>query len=176
MKQKKIVYGYKCFDKGLVNRYGMVFEVGKTYHADGEIIFGNDGNGFHMCTHLEDTLRYFDAMNNEVDICSVNCFGKYSEGSDDYNGYYYMYAFENMYIEKLLTREEIINYGLNLHEIRAKRFVSQYRLTPEEIKLFKAKYKYSQSVLEAISYYQENNKDVYTKILKKEEKNERINY
>ena len=50
---KNELNGFKCFNKGLINRYGMQFELNKVYHCDGEIIFGNHGNGFHMCKYLE---------------------------------------------------------------------------------------------------------------------------
>jgi hypothetical protein len=155
--------GYKCFNKGLVNRYGIPFEVGKTYHTSGEISFGNNGNGFHVCKNLEDTLRYFDAMDDEVDIALVNCYGKYALGEDDYNGYYDMYAFEYMTILKVLTREEIIKYALSLNEIQVKRFISMYHLTPEEIALFKQKFAQYQQVLNTISYYQEGDTEAFTK-------------
>ena len=48
-----MIKGYKCFNKGLINRYGKKFEVGKIYHQDGDIKFGINGNGFHMCSNLE---------------------------------------------------------------------------------------------------------------------------
>ena len=64
-----MVLGYKCFNEDLTNRYGFKFEVGNTYKVDGIIKFGIDGNGFHMCERLEDTLRYFDAMNLDVSVC-----------------------------------------------------------------------------------------------------------
>lgn len=153
--------GYKCFDKNLTNRYGMKFEIGKTYHTDGKIKFGNDGNGFHMCLRLEDTLRYFDAINNDVDICQVVGFGKKDIGEDSYNDYYDMYAFENMYIAKLLTREEIINYAIKLYDYRIKRFISQFKLTEEEINIFKEKFKHNPSILEYIAYYQEDDKEAF---------------
>ena len=41
---------YKAFNKvdgKLVNRYKRVFEIGKEYFIEGEIRFGNNGNGFH---------------------------------------------------------------------------------------------------------------------------------
>ena len=158
--------GYKCFDKGLINRYGIKYEVGKLYHCDGQITFGNNGNGFHVCKRLEDTLRYFDAMNKEIDIAKVKCYGKYEEYEDDYNGYYDMYAYEYMEIEKVLTREEIINYGLKLYEFRAKRFISLYKLTPEEINLFKEKYQNNIDILNTIAYYQEGDKEVYNHYIK----------
>ena len=154
-------YGYKCFNKGLINRYGIQFEVGKTYHCDGEIKFGNNGNGFHVCRRLEDILRYFDAMTGKVDICKVICYGKYAKGEDEYNDYYDMFAFEYMIIQKIMTREEIINYGLGLYEMQAKRFVSQYKLTEEEIAIFKNRFQRSSHILNTISYYQEGNLNAF---------------
>ena len=165
---ERILSGYKCFDKGLVNRYGMIFEVGKIYHCDKEIKFGNDGHGFHMCKNLEDTLRYFDAVDQEVDICKVKGFGEITEYEDDYNGFYDMYACEYMHIEKKLTREEIIAYGLRLYEPRINRFISLIRLSEEEKALFKEKFKNNTTTLNYISYYQDH--DLLTFSRKKEKK------
>ena len=159
--------GYKCFDKGLINRYGTKFEVGKEYHCDKEIKFGNDGNGFHVCKRLEDTLRYFDAMEGEIDIAEVSCHGKYQEFEDDYNGYYDMFAYEYLKIDKVLTREEIIDYGLNLYDFRVKRFISLYKLTNEEIKLFKDKFNTNIDVLNTIAYYQEKDSEAFNHYTKK---------
>lgn len=89
-----MIIGYKCFDVGLINRYGMKFDVGKDYHVSNEIKYQN--NGFHMCTNLEDTLRYFDAMNGEVEIAKVIGYGSIDEYDDEYNGFYEMYAVENI--------------------------------------------------------------------------------
>ncbi len=73
--------GYKCFNSDLTNRYGSKFEVGKTYHAKGDIKFGNNGNGFHMCKNMEDTLRYFDAFNDNV----LNYIKYYQENINVYS-------------------------------------------------------------------------------------------
>ena len=89
-----MIKGYKCFNKNLINRYGIPFEVGKTYKVDGNISFGNNGNGFHMCVNLEDTLRYFDGFNTEIDICEVIGDGNFVLFEDNYYGYYDMYSFE----------------------------------------------------------------------------------
>ncbi len=155
--------GYKCFDKGLTNRYGQQFEIGKLYHCHNEIKFGNDGNGFHVCQRLEDTLRYFDAMHGEVDIAKVICNGKYDSYEDDYNGYYDMYSFEYLLIEKVLTREEIITYGLNLSAMPIRRFISQFRLTEEEIALFRQKFSNNIDILNTIAYYQEDDKEAFNR-------------
>ena len=162
----KKVKGYKCFDKGLINRYGQMFEVGKTYHCDEDIQFGNDGHGFHMCKNMEDTFRYFDTTNGEIDICKVTGYGKLHKADDEYWGYYDMYACEYLKIDKLLTREEIIAYGLTLDTFRACRFVQTLSLTPEEIALFKIKFQNDIEVLTYIAYYQENDTDAFEKRIK----------
>jgi len=158
--------GYKCFNENLTNRYNTKFEIGKIYHVNGNIKFGNNGNGFHICKNLEDTLRYFNSFDYNISICLVYAFGKYDKYNDEYYGFYDMYAYEYLTILKKLNREEIINYALNLNEIRIQRFLSLYKLSNEEIKLFKNKFNNFESIIKCISYYQENNKDVY-KILKK---------
>ena len=153
--------GYKCFNKGLINRYGKKFEIGRVYHSEGETKFGIDGNGFHMCERLEDTLRYYDAMNKDVDICIVNCYGNYDTKNDYYYDYFDMYAYEYMEIQRVLSRDEIIAYALNLQGFQAERFLSLYRLTPFEIELFKDHFRGNNSILNVIAYYQEKNVDVY---------------
>ena len=77
-----MIIGYKCFNKGLTNRYGYKFEVGKEYIRTGEIKFGNNGNGFHFCKNIEDTFRYFNAMEEEVEICLVIGHGTYEKYED----------------------------------------------------------------------------------------------
>lgn len=157
-----MVYGYKCFNKGLINNYGVKFDVGKMYHIDGDVVFGIYGNGFHMCERLEDTLRFFDTFADDVDICTVIGLGKCIKRDDEYNDYYDMYACERMYIVKKLTRDEIIMYGINLHEMRAMRFLSLFKLTDDEKKLFRDKYKNNYLVNKYIDYYQDDIKDTFT--------------
>lgn len=157
------IIGYKCFNKDMTNRYGCQYEIGKTYSKEGQIEFGNDGNGFHFCKRLEDTIRYFDAMNDEVSICLVRGFGTIVENEDDYNGYYDMYASEKLEILQKLTREEIILYGLKLHPIRVTRFIQGFKLTDDEIELFKEKFKNYREVLQYIDYYQIGNKEAFKK-------------
>lgn len=165
---------YKCFYKGLINSYGMKFELGKEYQIIGKIKYGPNGNGYHVATRLEDTLRFFDMkkdnqlfMNGSVDIAIVDCRGAYDEIKDNlesrYSGDSDMYAFEYMTIKKILTREEIITYALNLNEERIKKFIMYFKLTNEEMIIFKEKYKNYINVLDYISYYQENDKEVFNR-------------
>ena len=162
------IRGYKCFNKDLINRYGKKFEVGKIYVASGALKFGNNGNGFHLCKNIEDTFRFFDVSNNDICICEVVGSGNIIEYEDKYNGYFGMYCVEKLKIEKELSREELVEQGLNLGFLRAERFVSMFPLTQEEIELFKQKYKNYINVLDAIAYHQENDKERYArKYLKK---------
>lgn len=155
------IIGYKCFNENMTNRYGIKFEEGITYIANGEISFGNDGNGFHFCKNLEDTFRYFPANEENVSVCKVKATGKIVSYEDDYNGYYDMYSAEKMEIIKKLSREEVILYGLNLNSIRVCRFIQGYKLTDSEIELFKEKFNNYTNVLKYIDYYQLNDKDAF---------------
>jgi hypothetical protein len=147
----------------LTNRYGFKFEIGKSYKVDGIVKFGIDGNGFHMCERLEDTLRYFDAMKLDVSICEVVGNGKIVSFSDDYNEYYDMYSVEEISIIKKLDREEIILMMLNANETRVFRFLQLYRLNDWEVKLFQDKFKNNINILNVIDYYQYGIKDIYSK-------------
>ena len=153
---------YKCFDKGLKNRYGDTFEIGKVYHASKDIKYGINGNGFHVCLNMEDTLRFFDALNEEVDICEVSCFGKSQRKDDEYYGYYDMYCVENIIINRILERNEIIEHALDLSYNQAIHFISTYRLITEEIELFKEKNKNNLTIMNYIRYYQENDKEAFS--------------
>lgn len=157
------IRGYKCFNKDLTNRYGKKIEVGSVYSTNGEVKFGNDGHGFHFCKNIEDTFRYFDAMNDDVCICLVKGYGKIDTYDDEYYGYYDMYASEHIEILKLLSRKEIIDIGLNLYPERAVRFVSGIKLSDDEIEMFKEKFKNNDCVIRAINYYQLSDKDAYSK-------------
>lgn len=148
----------------MTNRYGKKFEVGKVYSIEGDISFGNNGNGFHFCKNMEDTLRYFDATSDEVKICLVKGFGKFILEEDDYNGYYDMYSIENIEILKILSREEIIKIALGLNELRVCRFIQSFKLSNEEIELFKEKFKNNIRVNQYLEYYQIGNKDAFKHI------------
>jgi len=57
------VYGYKAFNKGLINKYGEIFEVGQIY-IDENI---DKEYGYHFCKNLEDIFIFFrDSENVEV--------------------------------------------------------------------------------------------------------------
>jgi hypothetical protein len=173
-----MIMGYKCFNANLTNHYGFQFEVGKTYSVSGDIKAGTTGNGYHMCINMEDTFRFYGEMNENIKICEVIGTGNMVRFSDEYNGYFDMYSVEHIEIVRVLSREEIVEIGLSLGEMRVIRFISGFRLTPEEIELFKEKYKFCPLVIKAIAYYQEGDKFVYQRgyTLKKELVERRIKH
>ena len=157
------IQGYKAFNKGLTNRYGMKFNEGETYTVSGNLRFGNDGNGFHFCKRMEDTLRYFPAMEEEIDIAKVTALGEVVEAEDNYYGYYDMFCTDMIRIDKKLSREEIIKMYLNMPDYRVIRFIQGFKLNPVEVEMFKLRYGEDENIMKAIAYYQLGDKDVYNR-------------
>ena len=158
--------GYKGFSKGLINAYGMKFELYKDYKVDiSEKIleYGVDGYGFHFAKRLEDCLRYYNGLDEEIEIAQVIALGNVLESYDDYYGYYDLYVTDHIYIEHVLTREEIINYIKNANPLRIERFIMEYKLTSEEIEFILKENPDNERIMDAIDYYQYGNKYVYEK-------------
>lgn len=156
--------GYKAFYNNMQNRYGMDFEEGQTYSVEGPLKFGVQGNGFHYARRLEDTLRYFPAMEEKIRIAEVTSLGEQVEYNDEYYGYYDLFATKTIRIDKFLTREEIVDMYLVMdNDDRVIRFVAGFKLTPDEIELFKLRFGDRLRVMQALSYYQEQDKDIYNR-------------
>lgn len=151
-----MIEAYKCFNDGLVNQYGIKFQIGIVYHATDDIKFQK--NGFHMCKNLEDTLRYFDSFNNNIEIAKVCGFGNIDKYEDEYNEFFDMYATEYMIINHVLTREEIVNYTNHISDMALKRFLSLYKLNKCELEYFKEKYKNNYMLMSTIDYFQKEEK------------------
>lgn len=156
-----MVNGYKCFNIDMTNRYGYQFEVGKVYRTFGDIEFGINGNGFHMCKNLVDVFRFYDTSNNDFVVCEVIGSGKIVTYDDEYNGYYDMYSVECIEIIRKLGREEIFNMVLNMNEYYVIRFIQLFRLNENEIIQLSDKFCKNISVLLAIDYYQRGKINVY---------------
>jgi len=122
-------------------------------------LLGN--NGFHMCKNMENCFRYFDSESCQLAL--VKGLGNMICYDDEYNGYYDMYVCEGMEILKVLSRKEIIEMALDLYTYRIKNFLKTFKLSNEEIKIFKKVYKQDKEVLKFISYYQENQKNAFVK-------------
>ena len=158
------IRGYKAFNSDMTNRYGKIFLEGETYSIDEKPKFGINGVGFHFCERLEDTLRYFPAMEEEIKLAQVTGLGDFVTREDDYWGYYDMYSTNILRIDKILTHEEIIDMFLNLrNHFRVNRFLMGFRLTEEEIELFRLAYSSDFTIQQTISYYQEGKLDTYKK-------------
>lgn len=156
------IRGYKAFNEDLSNRYGAEFKAGEIYQVTGPVAFGTRGNGFHFCKRLEDTLRYFDAMEGNVQIAEVIGRGNIAEYYDDYYGYYDMYAASELEVVKVLSREEIlVPYLISANYDRVKRFVSGFRLTFDEKEMFRTAFSDRKDILQAIAYYQDGIKNTY---------------
>lgn len=160
-----MIEGYKAFYKELINSYGQKFEVGHYYEIDTNgqgVKYGNDGIGYHFCKNLEDCLRFFDGLNQDIAIAKVLAIGENKEWFDNYYGYYDVYVTSHMYIEHLLNRKEIIEYALKLHPCKLRRFIQGYRLTEEEMSLLIENDSYG-FIKKDIRYYQLGDKNAYVK-------------
>ena len=141
--------GYKALEKDMSNRYGFVYEVGKTYLLNGELKWSQ--NGFHFCERPEDTLRYVDGFNNEIVFVEVEGFGKVVTYEDEYYGYYDMHASSEMRIIREVSREEIFDMIINSYDDRVKRYASSIKLTDYEKEVILERYPHLEST---INYYQ----------------------
>ena len=158
------IVGYKAFNGDMTNSYGMKFEEGHTYTVDGDIEFGLKGNGFHFCSYLEDTLKFFHEEENGRLIARVTGYDEILKREDRVFDYYDMYVARTLFVDKILTREEIIGMVLKFGNVeRIKRFLTYFTLTEEEKELFRIRFADNIDVLNAISYYQDNDKDVYNR-------------
>lgn len=114
----------------------MTLMVGKTYHNNDPVQFNK--NGFHFCKRLEDTLHFFAGYQSDIDICEVIGYGTISEFSNDYYGYYDMYAASDIKIVRKLSKIEILNMYKELlsdayfNQERISRFLYYYPNLNEE--------------------------------------------
>ena len=157
----KEVKGYKAFNKDKTNRYGVPFAEGVAYKIDGNVSFGNSGNGFHMCTHLSDVFRYFDAIDDEVLVAEVVGRGDRVKFNDEYEGYYDMYSVREIFIKRFMSREEVIAHMLNATEHDVVKFIKTFKMTGDEKIDFLYKFRNNVKVIEHLLYYQYGYKKVF---------------
>ena len=160
--------GYKIFNSNGENRYGKKMEKGKSYSVLGNITFGNQGNGFHFCKNLSDVFRYYDTANEDFIVAKVIGSGNIVTYNDEYYGYYDMYACEKIQIVDFLERSEIIEKMLHDNDFAIKKFIMTFKMTEEEIALFKYKFQRDIEMIKLLEYYQERKIDVFEKIYKKD--------
>lgn len=157
----KEVKGYKAFNKDATNRYGKPFTEGETYYCVGELQFGNNGNGWHMCTTLADVFRFVDATTEDVLVAEVTGRGDFVHRDDTYYGYYDMYCFEEMTIDRFLTRDEIIEIMLNSPPNDIKKFFSTCKLSEQEKIKFLKKFRNNPDIIRALLYYHYEYIEIY---------------
>ena len=159
------VWGYKAFNKDKTNNYGMQFEEGKSYAISGNISPGLYGKseGYHFCTNLADVFRFVDAKNDDVQVAYVGTNSEYVKFDDEYYGYFDMVVCREIYIDRFLTREEIIDRSLEFGEFDLRKFLSTIKLDDNEILKFIKKYDNRLYCLRDLLYYQADVKDVFSK-------------
>ncbi len=155
------VKGFKAFNNDSTNRFGKSFTEGSTHRVTGDIKFGNDGNGFHMCTHLSDVFRYVNAWEEEVIVAEVTGRGKRVYGEDNYWGYYDMYSFEEITIDRFISRREIIEKMLKASSLDVEKFLMTFKLDEKEKIMFVRKFRNDSRVLKALLYHQYGYTDIY---------------
>jgi len=153
-----MIRGYKAYYKGLINQFGEKHEIGHIYTTE-EVAY--EKSGFYFCPYLEDTLRFYNGLEEEIDIALVEGFGQIREFYDDYYETA-SFASTGLRVLSVLTREEIIRYALKLNELRLHKFIAGYRLTEPEIEIFRKK---GTSVEDYIEFYQHGDKDAFVKRL-----------
>ncbi|MBQ9011176.1 MAG: hypothetical protein IJ093_00815, partial [Bacilli bacterium] len=126
------IEGYKAYNKDFTDKYGNKHFAGEKLHIEGEVKVGPfNGNGFHLCKKFEDTFRY---VPDECILCEVIGFGKIS---NEYIDYYYdydgIYACSDLYIKRVVPREEIVEMAKQLPDYRLERLIQTYSMTDEEI-------------------------------------------
>ena len=161
------IIGYKSFNKDFETFNNIKMEPNKIYETDDNIKYHR--HGYHFAERLEDTLRYVNGLEEEIIICRIKALGKIDWYDDEYYGYYDLGCTNKILIDKLLKREEIIDYALKLYEYRLIRFIRGYKLTKEELEFFKKTFINNDNIINNILYYQEKDYEVFNKkyILKK---------
>ena len=152
------IKGYKAFNEDMTNRYGEFFEEGKIYSVPFDPVFGVQGKGFHFCERLEDTLRFFPGMDENIHIAQVTCLGSYVKRNDEF---YDMYSTNKIRIDHILSRKEIIEMCLKMPTPRLIRFIQGFRLTQEEIDFIRSVFGREVAIEKALSYYQEGDKNAF---------------
>lgn len=162
----KRIIGFKCFNKGLINQHGVKFHPNKIHKVNGEVVFGNSGNGYHFCKDIENTLRYFHVDADQIDLCKVEGSGDIKTSNDEYNGYFDMYVASELKVVSILSFDDILSEVNNMCVDRFIRFIQSYPLDKHIfMDLVNQKFANNFHIKERInkhySYYQEGNEDAF---------------
>jgi len=161
MAKISFIEGYKVFDSNFEALGRVKFSVGEHKHIDGEIKPGPiGGHGFHLCKNFEDTFRF--CPNNPI-LCEVIGFGIISdEYVDYYNEYDGIYACSDIFIKRVIPREEIIEMAKKLPDYKLQRLISTYIMTDEEIAQIESSLSpNAEKTKKFIDYYHNGNKNAF---------------
>ncbi len=158
----EVIKGFKAFNKGLISNYNIDFKENTWFHTIGEVVYRK--NGFHFCENMEDTLKYYPALHNDIDIARILGAGTIVKRSVE--GYSYddfdICIASDIKILDVMTREEIIE-EMNSHQYnieRMKRFISLYKLTDEEIEFLRQGFE-AEILNRYVEYYQYGDKNAF---------------
>ena len=158
--------GYKLLDDNMVNQYGYKYELGKMYYLNGDLVWSK--NGFHFCTHVEDTLRYAKDKNGFT-ITEVEGFGNIICGDEYGDNAYYdftgLYASDIFIINRIIPRQEVIEMVVNTKiPDRINRLVMLTKLKEDEIQFIRDHIN-DRNVNAYIDYYQYGDTEAFYKKL-----------
>lgn len=163
------IEGYKAIDGDYCNRFGLKFEVGKVVHIDGPIISGHNRGGIHICKKFEDTFRYVHT-DREFYLCEVIGFGEigdeYIDDSNMYDSYYDIYACSDVYVKRIISREEIFIMAKDLaknYPWRLENFIMTYEpiSIEEAMEIKEILSKYETKIKKMVDYYYLGDKNVF---------------
>ena len=158
--------GYKAFKKDRTNLYGTKFEEKNIYSINNNMpischkysIF-NQSNGFHMSVDFANIFRYVE--DDDVQVALVLGFGECQYFEDNYYGYHNMYACQNLYVIRFLSREEIIELILKQNDFELSKILYTFKFKyDEKIKLLK-KHIGNDLIVKSILYSQFNFHTIY---------------
>ena len=153
--------GYKVLDRGLINQYGVPYELGKKYYLIGELVWSK--NGFHFCERPEDTLKFIEYFDSDIDMTEVECTGDIITRDDEYYGFYDMHASTEMIIKRIIPREEYFKEIIDSNNpFRVQRLASLIKLEPEEIMIILERYpelKHTIDFYQCEEYIKSNSKE-----------------
>ena len=159
---KKTVTGFKAFNTDILESLEK--------NNEGKIIIQKDTkekykNGIYLAKNIEDSLKYVDRT-KEISIAKVKGFDNVEERYNSFYEFYGIYTADNVEIQKILSRKQIINEVLKgkNNDFRIQRFISLYKLTDEEIDTLR---KECQGIVKNldkyIEYYQYGQEDAFTR-------------
>ena len=167
--------GYKAFNADFSNCVGEKCQESTVYEYHGDVL--ERRSGFHFCKRLEDVFKYYNGLKKDIIICRVKALSDiiwYSDEDYFYGDYDDIGVCSKIYIGNVMSRDEIIACVDNMGPYSLMRFLRGYRLNCEEIEYMKKMISdrckdvfFKDNLLDCISYYQENDVDVYSRRLKR---------